>query len=156
MNLRPWRIALLCLLMALLPLRGWAWAGMQVRGAMPQGAIVATSALAGAHHMAPQAQAPQAQAQVHPTAAVPPCHGRLAQASASAHTTPQDTAPPQPDHGSQAGTCSLCDLCHAGALPHGTTPHAVGPLPLREALGWSLTTPTGRAWIDPLFKPPRG
>lgn len=127
---------MLCLLVALLPVRSWAWTGMAVQTAMA--AVAATTAWvpAAAHGAMSDA--------------APPCH---------AHTdAPMAKAPlaNEPQGHSAHHGCTLCDLCHAGMLPpqvwiwpdtaapHGSTP------------GWVPASDTGRQDTDGPFRPPRG
>lgn len=139
--LAGWRAVLLCLLIALLPLRGWAWSDMAV-----------TAGVQDVH--APQ-RAPGALAEVGAHGGPPPCHGHNA-AGASQSATPQasDTHTP-PGNAPHAG-CSLCDLCHAGAMPSTDAPRWSGPPPQCSAPGWHPTPDTGRQDADGPFRPPRG
>lgn len=137
---RFWRVALLTLLIALLPLRGWAWAvmpvpvpGQDVRHAAHQ---VHPSALHSAHAPAAAASLDS----VAPRSA--PCHGHEASAAPDLGST------------SHAHTCSLCDLCHAGVMspPSWAWFHDAPPV---SPPSWAVSTPHGRDDIDGLFRPPR-
>ena len=127
--LTGWRAVLLCLMIALLPVRGWAWASMVAPGAASAqaadlAAITATQ-----------------------DSDTPPCH-----AHAPAPQAPQeDTSPPHTTHQG----CAQCDLCHAGVLPPAV---AVWPQarPPHHAPGWFPAPDTGRQGTDGLFRPPRG
>lgn len=128
--LAGWRAVWLCLLIALLPLRGWAWSGMLVE--------------AGARDL----HASQSVQVALPEAAtLPPCHGH------DAAETPDSS--PLPDNAPHAG-CSLCDLCHAGAFPPAEPPRWSGPPPQCSAPGWQPAPDTGRQGSDGPFRPPRG
>lgn len=139
--LAPWRVALLCLMMALLPVRGWAWTTMAVQTAVAE--------VAQAETVAPTPwQAP-------PAAAMPPCHGH---SDAPDADTPPGKADPlsspsthSPHHG-----CSLCDLCHAGVLPPQMWLWSGAAVPHGNAPRWAPATDTGRQGDGGLFRPPRG
>jgi len=139
--LAGWRAALLCLLIALLPVRSWAWTSMSVQTAM---AVVTE---AGAETMAPM-QAVLADA-------TPPCHAHAEAPSDESQATPM----PRHDGGSSSHTshqgCSLCDLCHAGVLPPQVWLWSGAAAPQRNAPGWTPATDTGRQGTDGLFRPPR-
>ncbi|TDP81628.1 hypothetical protein EV672_10758 [Aquabacterium commune] len=124
-----WRAALLCLLIALLPVRSWAWTSMAVQTAVTAATAAATAAVAEAD-------------------ATPPCHAHAE--VASAETPSSDTTHP-PHHG-----CSLCDLCHAGVLPPPMWLWSGTAVPPGSAPGWTPATDTGRQGTDGLFRPPRG
>jgi len=133
---RFWRVALLSLLMALLPLRGWAWAVMP----MPtQGQATTAAALHGAH-------APVAASLHHATERTAPCHGPQA-------TTEQGAEQGMGGTG-QNHTCSLCDLCHAGVIvpPSWAWFHDAPPV---SPPSWAVSAPHGRDGTDGLFRPPR-
>jgi len=139
--LAGWRAALLCLMIALLPVRSWAWTSMSVQTAM---AVVTE---AGAETMAPM-QAVLADA-------TPPCHAHAEAPSDESQATPM----PRHDGGSSSHTshqgCSLCDLCHAGVLPPQVWLWSGAAAPQRNAPGWTPATDTGRQGTDGLFRPPR-
>lgn len=129
---RIWRVALLSLLIALLPLRGWAWAVMPV--AVPTAPVLAAEAgleIDAAH----QAQASEM-----------PCHGHAA--------SPSESAQPSSGPTKVAHTCSLCDLCHAGVIAPPTWSWAPDAPPL-AAPSWAVTATPGRDGQDSLFRPPR-
>lgn len=147
--LAGWRAVLLCLMIALLPVRGWAWAGMGTQSTA-------------------WALAASASSTVTPAPNTPPCHahdaGQVAdQATPGALGTPADdtavqgsdnTADGQAPHASHHG-CTQCDLCHAGVLPPAVAawPQARPP---HHAPGWFPAPDTGRQGTDGLFRPPRG
>jgi hypothetical protein len=91
--------ALVWLALVLLPLRGWAsvvmHAGDPARAAAAQ--LVHAAQAAGPVHAAQGGAEPASM----------PCHAEAAAAS------PSDAGDPA----SSQGSCQLCDLCHAGALP---------------------------------------
>lgn len=150
---RFWRFTLLTLLIALLPLRGWAWAVMpvptsgQAAPAAPTDAT-ANAVLHGAHAPAltPATEAEQADAS-------PPCH---AHAAAASQDLTSSTAAPASDVRSEghAHTCSLCDLCHAGVIapPSWAWFHDAPPV---SPPSWALSAPRGRDGTDGPFRPPR-
>ena len=144
---RFWRVALLTLLMALLPLRGWAWAVMPMptltqaaAGAPDQ---VASAALHGAH-------LPAAATLHHAQERATPCHGPQAAAEHGMGDASADTSPGT----GQAHTCSLCDLCHAGVIvpPSWAWFHGAPPV---SPPSWAVSAPHGRDGTDSLFRPPR-
>jgi hypothetical protein len=134
-----WRLGVMCLLIALMPLRSWAWAGMA--GQAVASMLVATVT-----------------SDVQPSdGAMPPCHGAsVTQTGAEAATSADANANADTTstHGTHNG-CALCDLCHAGMLPPPTLVWA-GDLPQRGAPGWVPTPDTGRQGADGPFRPPRG
>ncbi|WP_290903654.1 hypothetical protein [Aquabacterium sp.] len=149
MPLAGWRAVVLCLMVALLPVRSWAWAGMAVQTA------VASVAEAGAETRAPT----QTQTQTVRADATPPCHAHAEAPSdemtSSAATSAQapangDSATHTPHHG-----CSLCDLCHAGVLPPPMWLWSGAAVPPGNAPGWTPASDTGRQGTDSLFRPPR-
>jgi len=126
---RFWRFTLLTLLIALLPLRGWAWAVMPVSVPVAPG-----------HSMV--------HAMVQATADAP-CHAHQASLD-----TPSDT-PVASSQGQDHGhTCSLCDLCHAGVIapPNWAWFHDAPPV---APPSWALSVAQGRDEGDGLFRPPR-
>lgn len=129
---RPWLHWLLWLVIALLPLRGWALAEMAAMTALPGAVMMAVS---------PQDMTPHAAAE-----ALPPCHAAPADRSMPTDADPQAT----PAH---AG-CSLCEICHASlGLP---APPALS-LPRLPQATPALVPVTGAADAPPdaLFRPPR-
>jgi hypothetical protein len=148
---RFWRVALLTLLIALLPLRGWAWAVMPVPtpGHAAPGAPdqVVSAASHGAH-------APAATSLRHAAERAAPCHGHQAttqHATADAHA---DAAPVTSDNPGTGHTCSLCDLCHAGVIvpPSWAWFHDAPPV---SPPSWAVSATHGRDGTDGLFRPPR-
>lgn len=129
---RFWRVALLTLLMALLPLRGWAWAVMPVSASGPAVAQVELSQ--------------------------PPCHAQAAMADAfdqaEAQPSAHDAHEPTAGSGHHAQTCSLCDLCHAGVIvpPSWAWFHDAPPV---SPPSWAVSATHGRDGSDGLFRPPR-
>ncbi len=134
-QLAGWRVALLCMLVALLPVRSWAWTSMAVQTAQAAVAETAAEPVTGA----------SASAQPVLADATPPCHAHAEAPSTEAPSTHT------PHHG-----CSLCDLCHAGVLPPPMWLWSGAAVPLGSAPGWTPATDTGRQGTDGLFRPPRG
>ena len=129
---RPVLRWLLWLVIALLPLRGWALAEMAAMTALPGAVTMAVS---------PQDMTPHAAAE-----ALPPCHAAPADRSMPTDADPQAT----PAH---AG-CSLCEICHASlGLP---APPSLS-LPRLPQAAPALVPVTGAADAPPdaLFRPPR-
>lgn len=138
---RIWRFALLTLLIALLPLRGWAWAVMPVQ------------APAHSAERAPIAQAEKAPA-AH-AAHLPPCHAAQASpADAPSDATAAGAHPSDTQGSGQAHTCSLCDLCHAGVIapPNWAWFHDAPPI---AKPSWAVSVAQGRDDGEGLFRPPR-
>lgn len=133
---RFWRFALLTLLIALLPLRGWAWAVMPVPtpSHVTKGEPIAQAEIAPATH----------------AAHMPPCHAAPA-SQAAQHATDH---PSDAQGGGQTHTCSLCDLCHAGVIapPSWAWFHDAPPV---APPSWAVSTTLGRDGPDGLFRPPR-
>ena len=130
------RLVVLWILLALLPLRGWAYGNMQVGMAADAVAMAAQSA------ESPSA----AHAAAH---AAMPCH----EAAAATDAVP-DAAPDADSANSGHTACALCDLCHSVALfsaasPLGETLLAVSRV--RPVTGID----TGRALVGGLERPPR-
>ncbi len=128
-----YRTLILWILLALLPLRGWATSDMQVSMALGAltGAVVAKSAV----QAAPEAQ--------HHAAA--PCHGDASKSDAD--------AAPEPSGGGHAA-CSLCDLCHSVAMA--SAEPLLSALPAVGDQRLSLvSTDTGHLLIARLERPPR-
>ena len=122
------RLVVLWILLALLPLRGWAYGNMQV--GMAAGAVAMA---------AKSAESPSA------AHAAMPCHEA---ASAT------DAVPDANSANSGHTACALCDLCHSVALfsaasPLGETQLAVSRV--RPVIGIA----TGRALVGGLERPPR-
>jgi hypothetical protein len=127
------RCVILWILLALLPLRGWAMSDMQVSMATSSLAMASAEVVTphGAHEM-------QASAAL-------PCHGEAASLQA-------DNAPE-----SNSGThsaCSLCDLCHSVAMVTAQTALSAAPTATVRRLSL-VSADTGRALIDRLDRPPR-
>ena len=126
------RFVVLWILLALLPLRGWAYGNMQV------GMAAAAVAMAAQNAESPAA-APVAM----------PCH------EAASATDARPGADPDADSANSGHTaCALCDLCHSVALfsaasPLGETQLAVSRV--RPVTGID----TGRALVGGLERPPR-
>jgi len=132
---------ILCVLLVLLPLRGWAAGDMQVSMAMNalMETVEASATPTPSDH-------PARTTHQQPVA---PCHVEAAQAD-----TDTDTDAEPQNAGGAHSTCALCDLCHSvamlaaapllGARPPNTTP----------CLRW-VGTDTGRAWVGGLERPPR-
>jgi hypothetical protein len=130
MRFRP---LILWILLALLPLRGWATSDMQV--SMALGTLTGAAVAASAVQAAPEAQ--------HEAAA--PCHGNAAAAGVE--------AAPETSSGSHAA-CSLCDLCHSVAMA--TSEPQLSALPVATHQRLSLvSTDTGHLLIARLDRPPR-
>lgn len=123
------RVWIICLMLALLPLRGWAWSTMVIDHG-------AASSQGMAHANAAQDT----------DTALPPCH-QQASAQAALPDHPEGQTPP----------CSLCDICHAGAI-------SAGQLRMPTAASWAPSAPPvpvaghggGRQRFHELDKPPRG
>lgn len=127
------RCVILWILLALLPLRGWAMSEMQVN--------MATSALTAA---SAEVVSPQAGHELQASAAAP-CHGEA--------TSSQADNAPQSSSGTHSA-CSLCDLCHSVAMVD--TQAALSAAPTAAVQRLSLVSAdTGRALIDRLDRPPR-
>jgi hypothetical protein len=130
MRFRP---LILWILLALLPLRGWATSDMQV--SMALGTLTSTVAAASSTHAAPEAQ--------HHAAA--PCHGDAAKASVDAAQEPSSSG---------HAACTLCDLCHGVAMA--TAEPQLSVLPMAASRRLSLvSTDTGHLLIARLDRPPR-
>lgn len=126
------RHLILWILLALLPLRGWATSDMQLSmalGAMT-GAVVAASSM----QAAPKAQ--------HHAAA--PCHGDAA-------TTGIEAAP---EPSSSHAACTLCDLCHSVAMATAESVLDTRPTVAAERVNL-VSTDTGHLLIARLDRPPR-
>jgi hypothetical protein len=119
-------VMLLWLLLALLPLRGWA-----------QGTMALAAPAAPTAHAAPQQALP--------------CHGAMVE-----HPAGHPGGPPTSQEGdSTAGTaCSHCDLCHAAAAPNEVPAQATQALPDLAPAGLVLR-PAAASVPDALFRPPR-
>jgi uncharacterized transporter YbjL len=127
------RLVILWILLALLPLRGWATGDMQVSMALGTmtGAVVAASAM----QAAPEAQ--------HHAAA--PCHGDGVTADAA--------GTPEPSGGSHAA-CTLCDLCHSVAMAAAEPQVSVLPMAIHQRMSL-VSADTGHLLIARLDRPPR-
>ena len=143
--IRFWRFTLLTLLIALLPLRGWAWAVMPVAtsGHAASAQAASTTVNATGSTALHSAHAPDATPPHHPVEHSAPCHAT------------QSTA--NPDTSSSTGhahTCSLCDLCHAGVIapPSWAWFHDAPPV---SPPSWAVSATHGRDGTDGLFRPPR-
>jgi hypothetical protein len=122
------RLIVLWLLLALLPLRGWAYGSMQVD--------MATLALA--------TTSPSAGPATHAHASTP-CHDAAASTHASASADPLA--------GGHAG-CALCDLCHGVALFNALPPPCAVPLAVTRVRP-GCSADTGRYLLGGLERPPR-
>ena len=122
------RLVILWILLALLPLRGWAYGNMQV------GMAAAAVAMA--------AQNAESPAAAH---AAMPCHE-------TAFTT--DASPDADSANSGHTACALCDLCHSVAL-FGTAPTLRGTLLAVSRVRPVTGIDTGRALVGGLERPPR-
>lgn len=150
--LAGWRMVLLCVMMALMPVRSWAWTTMAVQTALPSAHEVGAEPSAAAQ-VAQVAQVAQAEASPHCHA-----HAEMTSDTAAASEAPSVQAA-LGDGGSSSGTphhgCSSCDLCHAGALPWHAGLWSGAAVPPCSAPGWTPATDTGRQGSDGLFRPPR-
>jgi hypothetical protein len=127
------RRVILWILLALLPLRGWATSDMQV--SMGMSTVMAATAAAASTQAAPDVQ--------HHAAA--PCHGVAAKEDV-------DAAPELSTVGHTA--CTLCDLCHSVAMA--TAAPVLSALPMVAKPSFSLvSTDTGHLLIARLDRPPR-
>lgn len=128
-----WRVTLLTLLMALLPLRGWAWSVMPVGGGRIAAAV--------------------AQAEQKPVRIAPPCHAQEP-AAADALTASPDKANASAPADHSASACAHCDLCHAAVIcvPGWTWVHTTLPL---APPGWSVSDERGLDGQGGPFRPPR-
>lgn len=122
------RLIILWILLALLPLRGWSYSGMQVGLAAGEAAMAAQGEGSDtAHH------------------ASAPCHQQ-----AAASETPDSGDSSRSGH----AACSLCDLCHSVALFNAAPP--VGTMQVAVTRPHPVTgTDTGRSLIGGLDRPPR-
>ncbi len=156
---RFWRFALLTLLIALLPLRGWAWAVMPV--AVPGHAASNAAALGVPHGAHAAADAPHHRF-AEGASAASPCHGHPAMAMHHLVTDASEgqvldassDASDHPADTSHTHTCSLCDLCHASVSvpPSWAWFHDVPPV---SPPSWAVSAAPGRDGGDGLFRPPR-
>lgn len=122
------RIAVVWLLLALLPLRGWATLSMQL----------------------PSPAGPSNSSTQHEQA---PCHEMATMAQHAQAQFDAAQSPPEDNIASHAG-CSMCDLCHAAAacgVPRAPTLALNGVERVRSA----PDADTGRALVGGLERPPR-
>jgi cytochrome c5 len=133
MRFRPLSPLILWILLALLPLRGWATSDMQVSMALGTmtSAVVAASSTPTATKAQPHAAAP--------------CHGDGVTADAG--------GTPEPSTGSHAA-CTLCDLCHSVAMTTAESVLDTRPRVAAERVSL-VSTDTGHLLIDRLDRPPR-
>ena len=158
------RCVILWILLALLPLRGWAMGDMQV--SMATGALtamggsgVAVSSPQGAHEM-------QAKLAL-------PCHGEVKSLQAddalqsnggkynssdnstvnTSDNTTDDTTHNGP-HNDTHSACNLCDLCHSVAMTSAEAALKALPAAAVQRLSF-VSADTGLALIDRLDRPPR-
>jgi hypothetical protein len=158
--MRFWRFALLTLLIALLPLRGWAWAVMPV--AVPGHAASNAAALVVPHGAHAVADSPADAPHQRFAKGASPCHGHGAMAmhhlvADASESKVLDASSDTADHPADTGhthTCSLCDLCHAGVSvpPSWAWFHDAPPV---SPPSWAVSTTPGRDGTDGLFRPPR-
>lgn len=146
----PWRLVLLWLCIALLPLRGWAL-GLPP-GALAHGAIhgqlhAATAAMQAPCHDAPATFESPRQA---------PHHGHgAAQGLKAAHDpAPACPAPGGPDLQTEHGSCAFCDVCHGAAALPPLARSGFEPLLPAAPPAW-VPRPAGRLAVHELFRPPR-
>jgi hypothetical protein len=134
MRFRP---LILWILLALLPLRGWATSDMQVSMALGTltGAVMTATAAASTRQAAPAKQ--------HHAAA--PCHGEA--------SPPEVDASPEANTGSHA-SCTLCDLCHSVAMASAEPQLNALPMATHQSLSL-VSTDTGHLLIARLDRPPR-
>jgi hypothetical protein len=130
------RLCLLWLMLALLPLRGWAVATM----ALPSAAPVAVEQRA--EHQVDQDVERTGKAGMSVMPSVMPCHETVGSVGGS-------------EDGSSAKlACTLCDLCHSAATVHTAPELAAAPLP--DALPRPASArDTGRNAVGGLERPPR-
>ena len=131
------RHLILWILLALLPLRGWATNDMQLSmalGTLTDTVVAATAAVTSTH--------PVPEAQHH---AAPPCHGNAATTGAE--------AAPESSSGSHAA-CTLCDLCHSVAMAAAESVLDTLPTVATERVSL-VSTDTGHLLIARLDRPPR-
>ena len=121
------RFIVLWILIALLPLRGWAFSGMQVDMAAGEVAMASQVVASGTPH--------------HASA---PCH----EAAASDAADDSDAA------GSSHAGCSLCDVCHSVALFNAASPLGAAQVAVTRAHPLTRTD-TGRSLVGGLDRPPR-
>lgn len=135
----PWRLVLLWLCIALLPLRGWALA-------LPPAAPVHAISHGSAEH-----------APCHGTASTPAMDGQEsapapAHAMAHGHAMPADGA--AQDHPAAPGTCALCGVCHGMAALPALLFEGFDALPSGTLPAWAPRL-SGRLAVHELFRPPR-
>ena len=121
------RLIVLWILLALLPLRGWAFSGMQVDMAAGEVAMASQVVVSGTPH--------------HASA---PCH----EAAASDAADDSDMA------GTSHAGCSLCDVCHSVALFNAAPPLGAAQVAVTRAHPLTRTD-TGRSLVGGLDRPPR-
>jgi hypothetical protein len=154
---KTWTVWLVLLMAALMPLRGWALAGMPLSHLDP--------AHAGATHAAAGDTRPSGRA-AHADAPAP-CHGLHAagvvavSATDTAHTAhtanmahPADAADGDSPHAG-GHTCASCALCHS-ALAAEPVLLPAGLPRLAKAPGLRPARDTGRLLVATLERPPRG
>lgn len=125
------RLVVLWILLALLPLRGWAFSSMQVEMAI-------SDLTAATLEFEPAIAAP----------ALPPCHEVAAKAGPDSATPNSDVA------GSGHAGCALCDLCYSVAIVDAAP--ALDAVQFAVAHVGSFTrTDTGRSLVGGLDRPPR-
>jgi hypothetical protein len=122
------RVALVWLLLALLPLRGWATLAMQLPAPASTGA-------SSAQHVQP------------------PCH-EMASAAALAQADAETAQAPLRDGIPSHAACSMCDLCH-GAAACDLQRASIAALNAVERVQPVADADTGRALVGGLERPPR-
>jgi len=142
---------ILCVLLVLLPLRGWAAGDMQVSMAMS--ALMETVEASATPTPSDQA------ARTTHQQPVAPCHVEAAQADTYTDTdadtdTDTDTDAEPQNAGGAHSTCALCDLCHSVAMLAAAPLLGAHPPNTTPCLRW-VGTDTGRAWVGGLERPPR-
>lgn len=145
----PWRLVLLWLCIALLPLRGWALG-------LPPGGLAPASGHGMTHAVAAPTPAPCHGAPASSEKARHASHHghEEAQATAAGHAAP---CPAQagPDASPGQGTCAFCDVCHAAAALPPLDGTGFEPRLPAAPPAW-LPRPSGRLAVHELFRPPRG
>lgn len=121
------RCFLLVVLLALLPLRGWAAGAMAASMALPAAGTVQQ--------------------------ALPPCHGSAPAEAEPAGEARDDAAGATQDSGHHG--CSACVLCHSGIAPAPGLPAERAQEPSQAPLPGAMQD-TGRLLPAALERPPRG
>jgi len=138
------------IVVALLPLRGWAFAAMPMAGPAHASSVFATHASQHGPQGSPIQQA---------IASAMPCHG------APGHAIPQDASArggmshgdagrADASHDGTDPTCALCQICHGAFAAAPAVPAFEPPLAHRAAAP-AHDTPAPDAERRGLFRPPR-